>query len=212
MNMGFHSYPAYRPSEIPCLGDVSEHWQVGPIKRAFLSMDYGISESASDLGTVHLLTMGHLKDGQVTVLNNGGVDYIDPYLLLQEGDLPFNRINSQELVGKVDPFVGNDSPVTFASYLVRMRTHMSNEPEYLNMVLNDTSFISQARREAMASLHQSNLNPTRYGRILIALPTQRGATDYSPRSTEGDYRSQRHHHPCPQPNRTGGEVRHPRHR
>ena len=59
---------------------------------------------------------------------------------------------------------------TFASYLVRMRPHPSHEPEYLNVTLNDLSFISRARREAIPSLHQSNLNPTRYGRIHIALP------------------------------------------
>ena len=38
------------------------------------------------------------------------------------------------------------------------------------MALNDASFISHARRESVPSLHQSNLNPTRYGRIHIALP------------------------------------------
>ena len=161
-----------KPSGVEWLGDVPEHWEVGPVKRAFSSMDYGISESASDSGTIRLLTMGHLKDGKVTVPSDGGVDFVNPYLLLQEGDLLFNRTNSQELVGKVGLFVGHDSPVTFASYLVRMRPNSSHEPEYLNMALNDTSFISRARREAIPSLHQSNLNPTRYGRIHVALPSK----------------------------------------
>ena len=40
------------------------------------------------------------------------------------------------------------------------------------MVLNDIVFLSQARREAIPSLHQSNLNPTRYGRLPIVLPPQ----------------------------------------
>ena len=159
-----------QPSGVEWLGDVPEHWEVVPVKRAFLSMDYGISESASDSGTIRLLTMGHLKDGQVMVPNDGGVDSVAPHLLLEKGDLLFNRTNSQELVGKVGLFVGYDSPVTFASYLVRMRPHPSHEPEYLNVALNDSSFISRARREAIPSLHQSNLNPTRYGRIHIALP------------------------------------------
>ena len=159
-----------KPSGVDWLGDVPEHWEVGPVKRAFLSMDYGISESATNSGAIRLLTMGHLKDGQVLVPRDGGVDFVDPYLLLQEGDLLFNRTNSQELVAKVGLFWGHDSPVTFASYLVRMRPYPSHEPEFLNLVLNDASFISRARREAIPSLHQSNLNPTRYGRIHIALP------------------------------------------
>ena len=161
-----------KPSGVEWLGDVPEHWEVLPVKRAFLSMDYGISESASDSGAIRLLTMGHLKDGQVIVPNDGGVDFVAPHLLLQKGDLLFNRTNSQELVGKVGLFIGHDTPVTFASYLVRMRSHPSHEPEYLNIALNDASFISRARREAIPSLHQSNLNPTRFGRIHTALPSK----------------------------------------
>ena len=161
-----------KPSGVDWLGDVPAHWEVGPAKRAFLSMDYGISESASDSGTIRILTMGHLRDGRVIVPPDGGVDSVSPYLLLQEGDLLFNRTNSQELVGKVGLFDGHDSPVTFASYLVRLRSRPNHEPEYLNMALNDASFLSRARREAIPSLHQSNLNPTRYGRLHIALPSK----------------------------------------
>ena len=159
-----------KPSGVEWLGDIPEHWKVGPLKRAFGSMDYGISESASHSGAIPLLTMGNLRDGQVIVPLEGGVDSVNPYLLLREGDLLFNRTNSRELVGKVGLFTGHDSPTTFASYLVRMRPNSNHEPEYLNMVLNDTSFISSARRESVPSLHQSNLNPTRYGRLHIALP------------------------------------------
>ena len=169
---GLDSNVRLKPSGVEWLGDVPEHWEVGPVKRAFLSMDYGISASASDSGAIRLLTMGHLKDGRVIVPNDGGVDFVAPHLLLQKGDLLFNRTNSQELVGKVGLFVGHDTPVTFASYLVRMRPYPSHEPEYLNMALNAASFISRARREAIPSLHQSNLNPTRFGRIHIALPSK----------------------------------------
>ena len=165
-------YRTYKPSGVEWLGEVPTHWEVMPIKRAFLSMDYGISESASDLGAIRLLTMGHLKDGRVIVPAAGGVDSVDSSLLLHAGDLLFNRTNSPDLVGKVGLFVGHQSPVTFASYLVRLRPHPNHEPEYLNAVLNDVSLLSVARREAIPSLHQSNLNPTRYGRLNVALPPQ----------------------------------------
>ncbi len=161
-----------KPSGVEWLGNVPEHWEVVPIKRAFSSMDYGISKSGSDSGVIRLLTMGHLKDGYVRVPADGGVDSIDSSLLLQAGDLLFNRTNSPDLVGKVGLFVGHASPVTFASYLVRMRPRPNHAPEYLNAVLNDAIFLSIVRREAIPSLHQSNLNPTRYGRLHIALPPQ----------------------------------------
>ncbi len=159
-----------KPSGVEWLGDVPEHWEVLPIKRAFISMDYGISESATDAGAIRLLTMGNIKAGQVSIPASGGVASVNDSLLLEVGDLLFNRTNSSELVGKVGLYRGTDSAVTFASYLVRMRPHPEHEPEYLNMVLNDVSILSIARREAIPSLHQSNLNPTRYGRLQIALP------------------------------------------
>jgi len=160
-----------KPSGVEWLGDVPEHWEVLPIKRAFVSMDYGISESATDEGTIRLLTMGNIKDGRVTIPETGGVTAVDPSLLIVAGDLLFNRTNSSELVGKVGLFRGANSAVTFASYLVRLRPPPEQEPEYLNLVLNDVSVLSIARREAIPSLHQSNLNPTRYGRLQISLPS-----------------------------------------
>ena len=56
-----------KPSGIDWLGDIPAHWEVGPLKRVFLSMDYGISESASDSGAIRTLTMAHLRDGRVIV-------------------------------------------------------------------------------------------------------------------------------------------------
>ena len=160
----------FKASGIDYIGDVPAHWKVMPIKRAFSSMDYGISQSATDTGSVRLLTMGHISDGRVAVPSSGGVEWVADSLLLQNGDLLFNRTNSQELVGKVGLFTGHDTPVTFASYLVRLRPSRQHRAEYLNVVLNDSKILSGVRREAIPSLHQSNLNPTRYGRIQIPLP------------------------------------------
>ena len=159
-----------KPSGVEWLGDVPAHWEVLPLKRAFISMDYSISDATTDTGSTRVLTMAHVNGGNVTVPLHSGVDSVDPRLLLNGGDLLFNRTNSQELVAKVGIFVGHDSPVTFASYLVRLRPQPVHVPEYLNLVLNDESFLSSARREAIPSLHQSNLNPNRYGRLPIALP------------------------------------------
>ena len=159
-----------KPSGVEWLGDIPAHWEVLPLKRAFISMDYGISDATTDTGSTRVLTMAHVNGGNVTVPLHGGVDSVDPRLLLKGGDLLFNRTNTQELVAKVGIFVGHDSPVTFASYLVRLRPQPVHVPEYLNLVLNDESFLSSARREAIPSLHQSNLNPNRYGRLPIALP------------------------------------------
>ncbi len=179
-------YPAYKDSGVEWLVEVPVHWAVLPLKRAFGSMEYGISDSGSDDGTIGLLTMGNVRDGTVTVPTYGGVTSVDPTLLLQDKDLLFNRTNSPDLVAKVGLFRSQGRPITFASYLVRMRTGPENSPEYLNLLLNDVGFVSVARRAAIPSLHQSNLNPTRYGRLKIPLPPQseqeaivQGVTEWS---------------------------------
>ena len=163
-------YPTYKPSGVKWLGDVPAHWDILPLKRAFVSVDYGISDTGTDDGTIPVLTMGDIRDGTVTVPEYGGVTDVAPNLLLRDKDLLFNRTNSAELVAKVGLFRSGRRPVTFASYLVRMRTRQENRPEFLNLLLNDVGFVAAARREAIPSLHQSNLNPTRYGRLQILLP------------------------------------------
>jgi type I restriction enzyme S subunit len=167
---GLRSNVRLKSSGVACFGEVPEQWEILPIKRAFVSMVYGISESATNEGTIRLLTMSNIRNGSVTVPVAGGVNGVDPSLLLMTNDLLFNRTNSAELVGKVGLFKGTENPVTFASYLVRMRSRSDMNPEFLNLLLNDNSVLAAARREAIPSLHQSNLNPTRYGRLHIAVP------------------------------------------
>ncbi|MGC9225394.1 MAG: hypothetical protein ACP5E2_15890, partial [Terracidiphilus sp.] len=157
-----------RPSGVPWLADVPAHWTVMPLKHAFTSMDYGISDPTFDAGRIRVLGMGQIKDGEITVPEDGGVNTVDPSLFLKDGDLLFNRTNSAALVGKVGIFRGHNTPVTFASYLVRLRPKSGFDSEYLNFVLNSSVILNVARQSSIPSLHQSNLNPARYGRLAIA--------------------------------------------
>lgn len=166
-------YPVYKSSGLEWVDQVPRHWKVLPLKRAFVSMDYGISDTGSDRGRIAVLTMGHIKHGAVSIPSSGGVDSVTPSLLLKNDDLLFNRTNSADLVAKVGLFKAQSRPTTFASYLVRMRSHPKNVPQFMNLLLNDVAFLATARREAIPSLHQSNLNPSRYGRLLIPLPSTR---------------------------------------
>ncbi len=162
-----------KPSGVDWLGDIPEHWEVMPIKRALSTMDYGTSESATDSGSFRVLTMGHVKDGVVKVENCGRIEAVPYTLILDHNDLLFNRTNSLDLVAKVGLFTGTrEENVTFASYLVRMKTNEKVLPQYLNFILNSPNFLSFARRHAIPSLHQANLNATRYGRLQICLPPE----------------------------------------
>ncbi|MBL8423003.1 MAG: restriction endonuclease subunit S [Candidatus Accumulibacter phosphatis] len=175
---GLNPSVSLKPSGIPWLGDIPQHWEVRPLKQLLVRMDYGTSENVRGEGLVRVLTMGHIRDGKVTVPQKGGLDAVPPGLLLEKNDLLFNRTNSPELVGKVGLFAGDSSDeVTFASYLVRLRVRSGHNAIWLNYLLNSTVFWSFARSQALVSLHQANLNSKRYGQIVLPIPSRRAEQD-----------------------------------
>ena len=160
-----------KDSGIEWLGKVPEHWKICLMKRAFRSVDYGISDALNSEGLVAILRMGNIQDGQVVSGNLKYTDSVDPSLLLETGDLLYNRTNSLDLIGKVGMFVSNgDAPVSFASYLVRLRTVKESHPDYFAYLLNTKGILGLARSNAFVAIGQCNLNPTRYGQIVIAVP------------------------------------------
>jgi len=60
--------------------------------------------------------------------------------------------------------------ITFASYLVRLRVNHRANACFLNYVFNSDGFLGFARRLAIPSVQQSNLNSTRYAQMRIPLP------------------------------------------
>ena len=134
-------------------------------------MDYGTSENVKTSGRIRVLTMAHIQDGEIILPDEGSLDSVPDTLLLEKNDLLFNRTNSAELVGKVGIFrVNSDKNISFASYLVRLRTKKEHNPEWLNYLLNSARFWAYARSQALVSLHQANLNSTRYSRMVIPVP------------------------------------------
>ena len=163
-----------KSSGISWLGEIPAHWNIRPIKQTLRRMDYGTSESALPNGKIRVLNMGHIQSGRILIPKSGGLDQMPSGLVLERDDLLFNRTNSPELVGKVGFFEGDaDSPITFASYLVRLRARSEHNPRWLNYVLNSVRFWSYARSQALVSLHQANLNCSRYGRMNIPVPPKK---------------------------------------
>ena len=159
-------------SGISWLGDIPAHWTQSHLKRLLASMDYGISVSVETLGNVAVLRMGDIKDGEIDYSRIGFVDEVDGSLLLQPGDLVFNRTNSLDQIGKVALFRGkSDYPVSFASYLVRFRCSSAVLPEFLNWLLNSAYPLAWGRAQALPAIGQANLNPNRYGYLPTSLPS-----------------------------------------
>lgn len=160
-----------KPSGQEWLGEIPAHWDVCQLKRTWASSDYGLSESIRDEGDIAVLRMSCIVDGRVDISKSGMVTDVDGNLLLRRNDLLFNRTNSLDQIAKVglvdfDP----DEPLTFASYLVRIRTNQLVTPQYLVALLNASLFLEFARKNAIPAIGQANLSPTRYGEIHIPLP------------------------------------------
>jgi len=178
-----------KPSGIPWIEDIPKHWELYPLKKVLLKMDYGTSENVRGEGKIRVLTMGHIRDGNVLMPESGGLEVAPKGLLLETNDLLFNRTNSPDLVGKVGLFTGGvTDQVTFASYLVRLRVHPQHNPFWLNYLLNSHRFWAYARSQALVSLHQANLNSTRYGQMILPIPPrleQDAIVDHLVMQTEG---------------------------
>lgn len=147
------------------------HWEAVRVKRLLARMDYGISESTDRKGRFPVLKMGNIQSGEIRFTNIEFVEEVADDLVLETNDILYNRTNSADQVGKAAIFRGSkDDNVTFASYLVRLRVNHRILPKFLNYVINTSGFLSFARKLAIPSVQQSNLNSTRYGRIFIPLP------------------------------------------
>jgi type I restriction enzyme, S subunit len=147
------------------------HWEPVRVKRVLSRMDYGISESTERDGCFPVLKMGNVQGGELRFTNIEFVDSVEDDLILQADDILYNRTNSADQVGKAAIYRGSKADgVTFASYLVRLRANHRILPAFLNYAVNSSGFLSFARRLAIPSVQQSNLNSTRYGRMFVPLP------------------------------------------
>jgi type I restriction enzyme, S subunit len=168
---GLNPNAPMKDSGVEWLGEVPAHWELCPLRRAFIAMDYGISDSLDGEGAIAVLRMGNIGGGKVSLQDLKYIDVIDPYLLLRAGDLLFNRTNSLDQIGKVGLFLGDgEAKISFASYLVRLRTSPDCVPEFFGFLLNCPGMLAEARANATVAIGQCNLNPTRYGAFMVATP------------------------------------------
>ncbi|NTA14352.1 restriction endonuclease subunit S [Agrobacterium tumefaciens] len=177
-----------KPSGIDWLGDIPAHWEVLPLRRVLRSSTYGISASLEPAGDVAVLRMGNLTEGEIDFGDLRFLDDVDQNLMLEVGDVVFNRTNSLDLVGKAAIFRGGaDFPVSLASYLVRFRFTERYLPEYSNFVMGTEGLLRLARTLALPSIGQANLNPSRYAQIefpIPPVPEQAGIVSYLAEQTE----------------------------
>ncbi|ATC23711.1 restriction endonuclease subunit S [Caulobacter vibrioides] len=138
-------------------------WRWASVDELTSLLQYGSSAKTSDEPAVPVLRMGNIVEGQ---LDYGKLKYLPedheefPDLLLQDGDLLFNRTNSPELVGKTAVFRGGGGSMSFASYLIRLKS-VSYLPELLSAYINSSFGRSWVATATSQQVGQANVNGTK---------------------------------------------------
>lgn len=153
--------------------DLPEGWTWATIDQVSSMVDYGTSaKCTADREGVPVLRMGNIVDGALDLsdlkfLPSGHPHF--PALLLEPGDLLFNRTNSAELVGKSAVFSGELPYCSFASYLIRART-IEVEPSFVSTFINSVFGRDWIRRVVSQQVGQANVNGSKLKALAIPLP------------------------------------------
>ena len=161
-------------SELPKL---PEGWAWATVEQLLAKIQYGSSKkTGDDSNGVPVLRMGNIVDGKI-VLDN--LKYLPteheefPELLLDKGDLLFNRTNSRELVGKTAVYTGIPNPCSFASYLIRVRFNPRIDSMiveyYINSVYGKNWILSVVSQQA----GQANVNGTKLKLLAVPMPPEK---------------------------------------
>ncbi len=158
-------------SKLPKLPD---GWVWATIDQLSNHVRYGSSSKTSSTANgVPVLRMGNIQDEglDVSKLKYLPTDHSEfPDLLLQEGDLLFNRTNSAELVGKSAVYHGAPFPCSYASYLIGVRFFAGCLPEFVAYVLNSTYGRNWISSVVSQNVGQANVNGTKLKAFAIPLP------------------------------------------
>ena len=161
--------------EAPGIGTIPACWEVARLGDVLETTTYGTNVSLDGGGRVSILRMNNLQDGEIDLTEVRSADLANEELRklsLVPGDILFNRTNSLDLVGKVAVVRNLPQPISFASYLVRLRVHRTRaNPFWLSSLLRFPDCQSRIRKFATRGVSQANINPTSLKSLLIPLPS-----------------------------------------
>lgn len=167
----------YKPAAEPDPPNVPipESWDWATVDQLATRVQYGTSAKTNEREDdgVPVLRMGNLNDGRLRLdsLKYLPADHPEfPGLLLQDGDVLFNRTNSPELVGKAAVFRGELEPCSFASYLIRVQLSEHYRPELLGYFLTSTLGRRWVRSVVSQQVGQANVNGTKLKHLTIPVP------------------------------------------
>lgn len=90
---------------------------------------------------------------------------------IKKDDVFFNRVNSEEFVGRTGIYKLDNLKSVFASYLIRARVKSGGEilADYLNIFLNSSYGLRQIRKYTRRAVNQANVNAEELKQMRIAI-------------------------------------------
>ena len=124
------------------------------------SVEYGTSNKSSKIGSVPVLRMGNIINGEFDfsdLVFTDNDEEINKYKL-NVGDVLFNRTNSPLHVGKSAVYYGDNTSI-FAGYLIRVN-YLKEKilPEFLCYYLNSIEVRKHGYSVMSVSVNQANIN------------------------------------------------------
>jgi type I restriction enzyme S subunit len=162
-------------SDLPGL---PEGWCWATVDQLSLLIQYGTSAKTNEEAEgVPVIRMGNIVDGYLT-LEPDTLKYLPhdhdefPSLLLETGDMLFNRTNSAELVGKSAVYMGVPRPCSFASYLIRVRFPQGIRGAYIAAYLNSLAGKQWVASVKNQQVGQANVNGSKLAACAIPVPPE----------------------------------------
>lgn len=150
-------------------------WVWASVDQVSCLIQYGTSAKASEeIQGVAVLRMGNIQDAMLDLssLKFLPEDHDEfPDLLLEKGDVLFNRTNSAELVGKSAVYFGEPEKASFASYLIRVRCS-GLLPELLSGYINSAYGREWVASVVSQQVGQANVNGTKLRQLGIPVMPQ----------------------------------------
>ncbi len=145
-----------------------------PIGGVLELCQYGLSQAMNDEKKGH--PMFKMDNINHAFLFDDEVRYADvndnlfKEFKIKKDDVFFNRVNSEEFVGRTGIFK-LDLDAVFASYLIRIRPKKEGDilSDYLNIFLNSSYGLKQIRKFARRAVNQANVNAEELKQIKIAV-------------------------------------------
>ena len=163
-------------AESDCLVDIPGSWVSASVDQLANVVQYGSSSKTSEhLEGVPVLRMGNIFEGQLDLkkLKYLPFDHAEfPEMLLQKGDLLFNRTNSPELVGKTAVYRGSPNPCSFASYLIRAKFNAGVGPIFVSSYLESLYGRTWVKSVVNQQVGQANVNGTKLKALVVPLPPE----------------------------------------